>query len=44
MQRVISRHFSMNSVPCFLVFSRPRLERQFVTFLRCWSGHVSLID
>ena len=43
MQRVISRHFPMNSVPCFLVFPRPRLERQFVTFLPCWSRHVSLM-
>ena len=43
MQRVISRHFPMNSVPCFLVFSRPRLERQIVTFLPCWSRHVSLM-
>ena len=45
MQRVISRHFPilnsgqlsgplLNSVPCFLVLSRSRLERQFVTSAR----------
>ena len=33
----------LNSVPCFLVFPRSRLERQFVTFLLCWSRHVSLM-
>ena len=34
---------TLNSVPCFLVFPRSRLERQFVTFLSFWSRHVSLM-